>query len=86
MTAQNKSLSFFPFAHANIGMFEETVQDSLATLSENDLFIFPETSQFKCCEYDLYYYASDGYIIGYCAPLGLPEYEVPKAYFTIPEE
>lgn len=81
----DKSLSFFPFAHANIGMFEETVQDSLATLPETDLFIFSETSQFKYYEYDLYYYASDGYIIGYCEPLDLPEYEVSMTYLTIPE-
>lgn len=82
----DKSLSFFPFAHANRGIFEETVQGSLAALPETDLYIFPEESRLNCREYDLYYYTSDGYIIGYCAPLALSEYEVSKAYFMIPEE
>lgn len=69
----DKTLSFFAFSHANTNMFEEIVQDSLERLPETDLYIFPAESQFEYYKYDLYYYSSDGYIIGYCVPLDVSE-------------
>lgn len=79
----DKTLSFFPLAHRNIGMFAETVQDSLQELSETDLFIFTEANRLQCYKYGLHYYISDGYIIGYCDSLELPEYEVQSAFFSL---
>jgi hypothetical protein len=60
-----KTVNDFYFARSITEKVNQSRDIALEQLSEEDLFIFPETEKAECLKYDLHYYAVDGVIVGY---------------------
>lgn len=72
----NMTVSDYYFARSNTPEVEHNLQESLRNLSEENLYVFPDSSAKP--QYPLNYYSIDGFVVGFKEPVpGMDSYRIP---------